>query len=295
MNKIDLFGREIPLRTHFCQFFEQDPEPVNEPTVSLYVRTKFCNAECDFCIWDKDAQYFNEKKYIEVLEGISSKIKIKKISFTGGEPTMNFDKFKRMVQITKDIVPKTKMSVNTNGLRLKKLFEDDIINNFYSVALSRHHFDDKLNDDIFKFKSPTSQEIIDIQNNFPNKSILHFSCNLIKGFIDDKDKIYQFLEWASSVDVRSVGFVSLMPVNEYSKENFIDFKIKDLINERFNLTKEWNYKNMCKCNNYVYIPESLNNIIKVYQKNTFKPFDIQENLTFDGENLKVGFGDDIIY
>lgn len=294
MEKIDLFGREIPLRTHYCQFFEQDPQPVDYPTVSLYVRSKFCNSKCKFCIWAEDAQYFNEKKYIEVLEGITKKIKIKKISFTGGEPTMNFKKFKKMVTIAREISPKTMMSVNTDGLRLKELFEDDIMDNFYSVALSRHHFIDDLNDEIFDFKCPSTQEIKDIQSNFKNKEILHFSCNMIRGYIDDKDKIYNFLEWTSDVGVKSVGFVSLMPVNDYSKDHFIDFKIKDLINDRFNLTKEWNYKNMCKCNNYVYIPENLN-LIKVYQKNTFKPFDIQENLTFDGENLKVGFGDDVIY
>jgi hypothetical protein len=86
-----------------------------------------------------------------------------------------------------------------------------------------------------------------------------------------------------------------MPVNDYSKEHFVDFKIKELINDRFNITKEWQYKNMCKCNNYVYIPESLKNIVKVYQKNTFKPFDSQEILTYDGKNLRVGFTDDIIY
>jgi len=295
MDKINIFGREITPRSHYCQLFDNEPSPVNEPYANLYVRSKFCNAKCKFCIWADDASVFNEKRYLEVLEEVASKIKIKKISFSGGEPTMNFKRFKRTVQLAKKITPDSLFSVNTDGLRLKELFDDEIIEYFNSVALSRHHFDDKLNNEIFGFDAPSTDEIREIQSNYYNKEILHFSCNLIKGYMDEKDKLYQFLEYASDLDVRSVGFVSLMPVNDFSKENFVDFKIRDLVNDRFNLTKEWKYKNMCKCNNYVYIPESLNNIVKVYQKNTFKPFDILDSLTFDGENLKVGFTDDVIY
>lgn len=138
---------------------------------------------------------------------------------------MNFKKFKRMVQIAKEITPDTRMSVNTDGLRLKQLFEDDVVENFYSVALSRHHYDDKINNEIFNFKCPSTEEIKQIQEKYHDKDILHFSCNLIKGYMDNKEDIYKFLEWSSEVDVRSVGFVSLMPVNDYSKEHFVDFKI----------------------------------------------------------------------
>ena len=85
-----------------------------------------------------------------------------------------------------------------------------------------------------------------------------------------------------------------MPVNDNAKGDFVDFKIKDLVCDRFNITKQWEYKDMCRCNNYVYIPEDLRSPIKVYHKNTYKPFDIQDGLTFDGQNLKLGFTGDII-
>lgn len=294
MDNIELFGTSVPIRTNFCQFFDQIPEPINEPYVNVYIRSKFCNAKCKFCIWANDASLYNEEKYLSFLKEVSSKIKIRKIAFTGGEPTLNFNRFKRVVRLAKEYSPESYFSVNTDGLRLKTLFNDDIIDIFDSVALSRHHYDDNLNNEIFDFKCPSTDDLKEIKD-LDKNDILHFSCNLIKGYIDTSEKIYQYLDFANDIGVDSVGFVSLMPVNEYSKEKFIDFNIKDLINEKFNLTKEWKYKNMCKCNNYVYIPDNLKTIIKVYHKNTFNPFDIVESLIFDGENVKLGFTDKIIF
>ena len=80
----------------------------------------------------------------------------------------------------------------------------------------------------------------------------------------------------------------------YCKENLIDFNALDLVSDRFNLTKVWSYENYCRCNNYVYIPEDLNNVIRVYYKYTYNPYDININLVFDGENLTTGFTNNII-
>ena len=86
-----------------------------------------------------------------------------------------------------------------------------------------------------------------------------------------------------------------MPINDFCKEQYIDFNAIDLISDRFNLTKVWTYKNQCKCNNYIYIPENLSTI-KVYYKNTFDPIGDQKvnALVYDGENLTEGFTNKII-
>ena len=80
-NKIELFGKEIELRTHNCHLFGQEAEEFAEPTINLYVRTKYCNAKCLFCTYADDASKYNEKKFIEVLKELSSKIKIRKKSW----------------------------------------------------------------------------------------------------------------------------------------------------------------------------------------------------------------------
>jgi molybdenum cofactor biosynthesis enzyme MoaA len=294
-NKIELFGKEIPIRTHYCHIFGQENREVDEPYVNLYVRSKFCNAKCKFCTFADDASHYNEKKYIEVLKEITSKIKIRKIAMTGGEPTLYWDKFKSAVTIAKEMVPDSNLSMNTDGFRLEQLFNDPISKWFTNIHISRHHFDDDLNSEIFDTKTPTSEELKWAQSTTENKYQIQLSCNLIKGYIDEKEKMYQYLEWVNQLEINNVGFVSLMPVNKYSMDNYIGFNMKNLVNERFNVTREWSYKDSCECTNYIYIPENLRETIRVYHKNTYRPFDINETIVFDGENVKLGFEGEVVF
>ena len=94
LESIELFGKEIKLITHNCALFgEEEGNAIEEPYINLYVRTKFCNAKCSFCTYHSDASKWNGKKYKEVLQHISDRIKIRKIAISGGEPTLYCDNF----------------------------------------------------------------------------------------------------------------------------------------------------------------------------------------------------------
>ncbi len=99
---------------------------------------------------------------------------------TGGEATINKD-FYNVV----DIVSKydSFLVVNTNGANLKTAYDKGYGDKFDSIALSRHHYDDKLNDEILGFKSLTRDELKEM--NFKN---IHFSCNLQKNYINNEEK-----------------------------------------------------------------------------------------------------------
>jgi MoaA/NifB/PqqE/SkfB family radical SAM enzyme len=297
LDKIELFGKEIKLRTHSCHLFDEPAQEVEEPFINLYVRTKFCNAKCEFCTYAEDASKYSETRYREVLEEISSKIKIRKIAVSGGEPTLYWDNFKSITNLSKEYAPDAELSMNTDGLRWLQLFNDPIHKEYDYIQLSRHHYDDAINDEIFKCKTPTIDDIkavIDLQTH-PHQ--IQFRCNLIKGYVDSKEEVFKFLDWTNEIGVNDVGLVSLMPVNEYSKEKYIYFHIKELIGDNFILSKEWKrYGGACECFNYVYLPEeNFRQPMRVYHKNTFKPSDITETLVFDGQNLRIGFDGEIIY
>lgn len=297
MDKIELFGREIALRTHNCVLFDNDPNLLDEPYMNLIIRTKFCNAKCAFCTYADDASKYSEDKLREVLQEISSKIKIRKIAITGGEPTLYWDNFVSIVKLSKEYAPDAELSMNTDGLRWRQLFEDPIYKLFDYIQLSRHHFDDEINDEIFKCKTPSIEDIKWASELQTHPHQIQFRCNLIKGFIDDKDKVFEYLDWANRCGINDIGLVSLMPVNDYSKDNYIYFHIKELIGENFFLTKEWKrYGGGCECFNYVYTPEEdFRNPIKVYHKNTFAPNDMTDILVFDGKNVRLGFDGDLIF
>jgi len=299
LESIELFGKNIPLKTHFCHLFERDAQEIQEPYVHLYIRTKFCNAKCQFCTYADDANKYDEKKLIEVLKEITSKIKITKVAVSGGEPTLYWDNFLSITNLAKEWAPKAELSMNTDGFRWRQLMEDPISKLYDRIQLSRHHYNDTLNDEIFRTKTPSSEEILDvIKNNARDQHQIQFRCNLIKGYIDNKEEVFNFLDWSNSVNVNDVGLVSLMPVNDYSKDNFIYFHIKDLIGDNFMITKSWKrYGGGCECFNYVYMPpeDQFRRPIRVYHKNTFKPSDIKETLVFDGKNVRLGFDGEIIY
>ena len=294
MEKLEIFGREIPLRTHQCSLFGNEPNPVNEAYVNLYVRTKFCNSKCEFCTFANTAQKFNREKYLKVLEELKGKIAVRKIAFTGGEPTLYWEQFKDMVYTGHEMLPEASVSMNTDGLRLKRLFDDPILNIINNIAISRHHYDDDKNNEIFKTKTPSTEELKWAAAKAENPYQLQISCNLIKGYIDSKDEVFKMLEWVNGLEINNVGLVSLMPVNKYSRDHFINFNVRDLIGENFNVTKEWAYKNSCQCTNYVYFPDNTRQPMRVYHKNTYNPFDINETIIFDGENVLLGFDGEII-
>lgn len=298
LDSIELFGKKISLKTHVCHLFDNEAKEVENPYVNLYIRTKYCNAKCKFCTYASDASKYSEKKLIEVLTEITSKIDISKISISGGEPTLYWDNFLSIVNLSRQYVPNAEISMNTDGFRWKQLMEDPIVNTLDYIQLSRHHYDDAKNDSIFGTKTPTSSEILDMIGNSANKHQIQFRCNLIKGFIDSREEVFKYLDWTNSVNVNDVGLVSLMPINDYSKENFIYFHIKELIGDNFLMTKSWKkHGGGCECFNYVYLPkdEDFRTPIKVYHKNTFKPSDSKETLVFDGKNVRLGFDGDIIY
>lgn len=79
------------------------------------------------------------------------------------------------------------------------------------------------------------------------------------------------------------------------KKHFIDFQKLNLNHERLHITKEWTYKKFCKCNNYMYVPESLEgDAVQMYSRCVLKSSDKVSSMIFDGKNLKLGFNRKII-
>ena len=77
----------------------------------------------------------------------------------------------------------------------------------------------ELEEDEFQEYVPNEDEIIA----FIGKQKLHLSCNLMKDYIGTPEEVVRYLDWASKIGCLDIGFVSLMPANNYCKEQFVDF------------------------------------------------------------------------
>jgi hypothetical protein len=160
-----------------------------------------------------------------------------------------------------------------------------------SIALSRHHYSDAINTSVFNTMVPSSNEIMEFQR----KDILHLSCCLMKDFIGNEAEIYKYLEYASSIGCEDVGFVTLMKVNQYSEQQFVDFADLGIQpSSNMFITQNWNNNGKCRCRNYVYLADNTQ-VIRVYSRYYVDKNFCQSVLVFDGQNLRIGFDGQIIY
>lgn len=288
---IKIFNTEINLRDNCCQMDNEPARPVNDAYINLYTLiTNKCNADCKFCCASKKEGCFNIFKFKQAIKEIVKSARINKVSFTGGEPTLNPYVLYTCLSFVKSIDKNIFTVINTNGSYLEKISNSIPLLN--SVALSRHHYDDKINQQIFNLALvPTAEEI----KEFDLGEKLHLSCNLQKDYIGNKKEIIKYLEFADNIGCSDVGFVSLMKFNEYCEKQFVDFNdIKFDDKSGLFVIKNWNYENLCKCRNYIYLPESANPV-SVYARHYVNPHFSGSCLVFDGQNLRTGFNGKIIY
>lgn len=288
-----IFDSTIKIKDTVCKSINDDDEPC-KPYVNLYIRlTNICQANCLFCEFHgRDKVPFEVEKMKRMVTELSQQIWIGKVSLTGGEPTLNIDMFESAATAIRGIHKNIFIGVNTNGIHLSRLdtyVSDGILTN---VALSRHHYDEEVNAELFQMKkSPSSNDVI---KKFKNKDKLHLSCNMIKGYIDNNDGCFDYMNFYSDLGVKDCGFVSLMSVNDYCRKNMIDFEsldygsMKNTINSR-----QYRLDDICKCNNYVTICDK-ENVMKSYMRRCVKPLETPSILVYEDGLLRNNFNGPVV-
>lgn len=291
-----LFNKEIEFQGYSCS----GPFGMTRkmrPFVNLYIKvTDGCNAQCRFCCNAGmcKSPVFILSKLFECIEEINRKgIGINRICLTGGEPSLCYDRVGEIIKFVQDTpyCAATQLQLNTNGLsvdshRLMRWNRLDII------SVSLHHYDVERLQEIYGCK--IDREIANYTGVDPRK--LNVSCNLIKGYIDSAEEVKNYLDFVALKGIRTVGFVSLMKMNDYCCEKFIDYSeieleaVPNLI-----LTRERHRESVCKCRNYIYRSEN-DSMVEVYMRENMAPEYCASSLLYDGEYLRQGFNiDNIIY
>lgn len=293
---MNLFGKSIEFQKHSCSGLIGATRKL-PPFVNLYVKvTNGCNAHCRFCSnsGNCNAPTFNLPKLFDCIEEINhSDIRLNRICLTGGEPSLCYDRSNEIIKFIQSHseCSGTQLQLNTNGLSVEaqRLMRH---NRLDVISVSLHHYDKSRLEEIYGCTIDT--EIA----TYPgvNSRKLNVSCNLIRGYIDNADEVNRYLDFVATKGIRTVGFVSLMKMNDYCREKFIDYSeidfgsIANLI-----LTRERHHETHCKCRNYIYRAEN-GSMMEVYMRENLAPEYCASSLLFDGENLRQGFtNDNIIY
>ena len=245
--------------------------------------TNACNAKCEFCLnaCNKDVGKLDLVELKTILDKISPHIS--RISISGGESLLYPEELEKLLKLVQEY-NKT-IIVNTNGSFLIQNVE--MLNKYdiESIQLSRHHYEDDKNDELFKIKTISFEELKKIQLN----ADLRINCLLIKNYIDSKEEIINFLEKISETEIAQVGFISMTQVNDYAKQNFVDYRyiINDL-GPDFVETQRLCDGNECSCNHNLYVAKNGKTIF-VYFRYKRENCETGRSLFFDTNGLKEGY------
>lgn len=254
MKEVVLFGRTVQVKDVGCNKSNCIGQPI-PPIVNLFVKvTNACNAKCPFC---SNVGHANERTHFDtgklfrcIDEILDKRIILNRLNITGGEPAM-------CPSIVNDII--TKLAIqpryshlhlhfNTNGLLAssQELMRND---RFNSISVSLHHYDAGRLSEIYGVK--ISNKALNFEG--VKKEKLNLSCNLIKGYVDNKEEVQRMLDFAIGIGIPRIGFVGLMPVNDYCRSHTIQLEKIDFESiPRVYYTGSRDRGENCKCSNYLY-------------------------------------------
>ena len=196
--------------------------------------TDKCNLRCIYCMDDKDNTFFNEedkltKDEICKVVRICSKLGIKKIRLTGGEPLVRKDIIDLLEGIN-NVQGIEEIYMTTNGILLEDKVE--ILKKFglNGVNISL----DSLKSDMFNKLTRVGdlkKVLNSIDKCLENKIKVKINTVIIKGMNEDEILDFVNLTLEKNIDVR---FIELMPIGVGSKfKGISNDEIRKLINENY--------------------------------------------------------------
>lgn len=224
VNKEKIFGRELNV--------------YNPCNLNVFV-TEICHSKCFYCINNKtNDQLFTSRSYVSTegyllgLDKLLSELSGKgfEITITGGEPTLDAERFVKTMELCKkyEIPCRT---VSTTGLNLLNPYKEKplciymVENGFtHNINISRMHYDELKNSEVFGTDRNISNKDIEKLATFfkLNGAEMRISCNIIKNCIDDFNKMMEFVDFYMDLNVDTVMFRELIHHNSIKMQEIIN-------------------------------------------------------------------------
>ncbi len=177
-------------------------ETIVNPNFSIIVPGG-CNGKCSFCFWKQDKMCENYmSNLLETMNSLPSQFY--QLSLTGGEPSLSPYLDKILENIDRN---KWKNTVLTsNGTNLSK-FIPKMKGIIEHVNISRHHYDDKINESIFGTNSvPNSTKLKQLVNELHKAGIDVTYSAVLTEDLNSKEGIEKYIKFANSHGVKQVFF-----------------------------------------------------------------------------------------
>lgn len=262
--KIAIFDKMVDIKSNDC-ISDHQKQNFHHQALTLYIHlNKVCNARCGFCnIYQQQPKKvsFDFEKLTKVLRELIQKNRLGRIAITGGETFLDIECLDQLLLVIKKEVEIPMVTINTNASMLNRLYQLKNIEVLSEIRISRHHYLDKKNNAIFGIPCATLSEIEEAVKEYGNR--IKLNCNLIKGYIDEVEEISRYLDCVIKIGIAEVGFIGLMPFNEYCKENYIDYS-RFIFPPQFLRVGALQDRDICQCENFVYFSSQACKTIPIY-------------------------------
>ena len=165
-----------------------------------------------------------------------------------------------------------------------------------ALHISRHHYDDKINADLFGVKVPTKKELYEIFHSVTYRDLFVLNCMLLKDYIGTKEDVHKFLDFAIEVGAGKVSFIACFPINDFAKKQTMDYtKVLCSNDPSLLFTRGFQDFDFCRCQDGVYASKS-GEIIEFYGRNTnVSDCNYCRGFVYGADNhLRSGFNGEII-
>lgn len=188
-----------------------------------------CNAKCKFCIEKREGYTVNKKVDWKTMAEAIVKSDKNKIMLLGGEPTLykNIDKLILYIRNNSD----KEIFLTTNGFKLNETYVEKNLKLLTGISISICHYDINKNKELYGLKHDLKM----LQKAIRQLNILNIpvriNCNLLPGYIDDKEEIYKMIEFSKNMGASEIRI----------SETFSDtqhIKLEEIFNYEYNLNDE---------------------------------------------------------
>ena len=275
-------------------------QPLN---LNIFV-TYICQCNCKFCI-DKDKTSntnYSDELYYNALIGSLELLKEKNLeiefTLTGGEPTINPERFIKTLKILKRFNIKER-TISTNGLNLLTKYEGKPLIQYlvdygytHNVSISRMSIEQEAHDKIMEGQTISNKKLKQITEFSKYNDIeLRVSMNILKEGVNCFENMIQAVDVFGNIGIKTVLFRELQGIKDSLKLDSICFNIssmKDIFVYQKTLKGIFYFVDV-----YLYEVNGKKYIVKCYHD---RPHDdnLVSSLSYSNGILREGFNGKII-
>ena len=270
---ITLFGKELEIKDYICSpdgiTYRRKPSAAK---LQLSIcPTSYCSASCPFCMAKntKTDQKIDLRQLETVLRRLKEENIVRGVTFTGGEPFTDVGLLNESINMVFDILGlDCEISVTTNGTRIRELHKIERLSYLDALHISRHHYDDAINQSLFGVEVPTAAVLQEMLHSVTYRDLFVLNCMMLKSYINSPQEAHRYLDFALKVGASKVAFMACTPVNAFAARETMGYEtILRPEDPALLFTRGFQDYEYCRCQDGIYASDS-GEIIEFYGRNT---------------------------